>query len=261
MCADTVTAQAIPDSAGLLGDFCTAVAQDLAQLAVLHDTEADNALIQSLQQSGFPATLGIKLESKAAHEAVTLIERALAEMPDPLDEPQTDELAVDYAGIYLTHTYRASPNESVWTDEEHLERQQSMFEVREYYRRYGLGAANWRKRADDHLVLQLQFLAHLFGEEQQHEVFTTAARFMDEHLLRWLMPFANRVAGRCATPFYAGINLLTGVYCEELRDLLADILGERRPTADETGVRMQQNKPVSVEVPLPFVPGADGPSW
>jgi TorA maturation chaperone TorD len=261
MCADAVTGQAIPDSAGLPGDFCKAVAQDLAQLAVLHDTEADTSLIQSLQQSGFPAALGLRLESKAARDAMTLVERALAEIPDPLDEQQADELAVDYAGIYLTHAYRASPNESVWIDEEHLERQQSMFEVREYYHRYGLGAANWRKRADDHLVLQLQFLAHLFGEEQVDEVFTTAARFMDEHLLRWLMPFANRVAGRCATPFYAGINMLTGVYCEELRDLLADILGERRPTADETEVRMQQDKPVSVEVPLTFVPGADGPSW
>ena len=256
MCAETATVHVQP-----LGDFCAAVAQDLMQLAVLHDSEANIPLIQSLKQTGFPNTLGLRLQSKDARDAMTLVEQALAEMPDPLDEQDTDELAVDYAAIYLTHTYRASPNESVWIDEEHLERQQSMFEVREYYRRYGLGAADWRKRADDHLVLQLQFLAHLFGEKQQDEAFTTAARFMDEHLLRWLMPFANRVAGRCATPFYAGINMLTGVYCEELRDLLADILGERRPTADETEVRMQQDKPVSVEVPLTFIPGAGGPSW
>ena len=256
MCADKAVVHTQP-----LGDFCAAVAQDLMQLAVLHDSEANNPLIQSLKQTGFPNTLGLRLQSTGARDAMTLVEQALAEMPDPLDNQDTDELAVDYAGIYLTHTYRASPNESVWIDEEHLERQQSMFEVREYYHRYGLGAADWRKRADDHLVLQLQFLAHLFGEVQRDEVFTTAARFMDEHLLRWLMPFANRVAGRCTTPFYAGINLLTGVYCEELRDLLADILGERRPTADETEARMRQDKPVSVEVPLTFVPGADGPSW
>jgi len=256
MCADKTVVHT-----QLLGDFCAAVTRDLAQLAVLHDAEADNRLIQSLQQSGFPAALGLRLESKAARDAMILIEEALTEMPDPLDAQYADELAVDYAGIYLTHAYRASPNESVWVDEEHLERQQSMFEVREYYHRYGLGAANWRKRADDHMVLQLQFLAHLFGEEQRDEVFTTAARFMDEHLLRWLMPFANRVAGRCATPFYAGINLLTGVYCEELRDLLAVILGERRPTTDEVEARMQQDKSVAVEVPITFVPGAGGPSW
>ena len=256
MCADTATVHVQP-----LGDFCVAVAQDLMQLAVLHDSEANNPLIQSLKQTGFPNTLGLRLQSKDARDAMTLVEQALAEMPDPIDEQETDELAVDYAAIYLTHTYRASPNESVWVDEEHLKRQQSMFEVREYYHRYGLGAADWRKRADDHLVLQLQFLAHLFGEEQRDDVFTTAAQFMDDHLLRWLMLFANRVAGRCATPFYAGINLLTGTYCEELRDILADILEEPRPTTEEIEARIQQDKTVSVDVPMPFIPGAGGPSW
>ncbi len=256
MCADTAAVHAQP-----LEDFCAAVSQDLAQLATLHDAEADNRLIQSLQQSGFPVALGLKLESKAASDAMMLIERALAGMPDPLNEQYADELAVDYAGIYLTHAYRASPNESVWVDEEHLERQQPMFEVREYYHRYGLGAANWRMRADDHLVLQLQFLAHLFGEEQRDEAFTTAARFMDEHLLRWLMPFANRVAGRCATPFYAGINILTGVYCEELRDLLADILNEPRPTPEEIEARLQPTRTDMPAIPVKFTPGAGGPSW
>ncbi len=261
MCAAAVTGQAIPDRASLLGDFCAALAQDLAQLAILHDAEADNSLIQSLKHTGFPAALGLKLESKAAQEALVLIEKALAGLPDPLDEQHADELAVDYAGIYLTHAYRASPNESVWIDEEHLERQQSMFEVREYYHRHGLEATDWRKRADDHLVLQLQFLAHLFGEEQRDEVFTTAARFMDEHLLRWLMPFTSRVAGRCATPFYAGINLLTGAYCEELRDLLADILEEPRPTSEEIEAQKQRTRMDMPAIPVKFIPGAGGPSW
>jgi hypothetical protein len=122
MCAATDTGQEITDSANLLDDFCDVVAQDLAQLAMLHDAEAGNILIRSLKQSGFPAGLGMKLESATAREALMLIEKALAGLPDPLDEQHADELAVDYAGIYLTHTYRSSPNESVWVDEENLER-------------------------------------------------------------------------------------------------------------------------------------------
>lgn len=261
MCADTVTGRENPDSTGVLSDLCQAIAQDLAQLATLHDAEADNPLIQSLKQAGFPATLGMKLESPAAREALVLVEKALAGLPEPLDEQHTDGLAVDYAGIYLTHAYRASPNESVWVDEEHLERQQSMFEVREYYSRYELGAENWRKRADDHLVLQLQFLAHLFDQQHLDQALTLAARFMDEHLLRWLMSFANRVAGRCTTPFYAGINLLTGLYCEELRDLLADIMDEPRPTPEEIEASMQRTRLNTPAVPIKFIPGAGGPSW
>ena len=253
-----------PNSAECLNTltaFCQAIAEDLSQLAILHDAEADDRLIQSLKSSGFPRTLGLKLVSMRAHASMDLIENALAALPRALDQASIDELAVDYANIYLTYAYRASPNESVWTDEESLERQQSMFQVRDDYARHGLGAANWRQRADDHLVLQLQFLVHLFEHEGPLQSLETAARFMDDHLLRWLMPFADRVANRCATEFYAGINLLTAVYCEELRDLFALILDQPRPTPEEIEARMQAKSTGKEDVPVAFVPGAGGPSW
>ena len=254
MCADTAT---LPQP---LRDFCRAVAQDLTELAILHDAEANPPMIRSLKQSGFPA-MRLRLESEEAHRASALLERALAEIPESPDQQHVDDLAADYAGIYLTYAYRASPNESVWTDEEHLERQRSMFEVREYYRRYDLGVENWRMRADDHLVIQLQFLAHLLSGEYEMDRLATAARFMDEHLMRWLMSFAQRVASRCATSFYAGTNLLTATYCEELRDVLADILVQPRPTQAEVESRMQHCAAASTEAVVPFVPGAGGPSW
>ncbi len=262
MGAGVLTGQAAPDRAGLLREFCQAVAQDLAQLAVLHDTEADSLLIASLKQSAFPMSLGMKLESTPGHEALALMEEALARLPDPLGDREADELAADYAAIYLTHAYRASPNESVWVDEERLERQESMFEVRAWYSRYGVGAANWRKRADDHLVLELQFIAHILSREHPEQGLHTAARFMDEHLLRWIPSFAQRVAGRCATPLYAGINLLTASYCEELRDLLANLLDAPRPTPEEIEARMQRDRlDRTPAIPMTFVPGAGGPSW
>ena len=105
-------------------------------------------------------------------------------------------------------------------------------------------AANWRKRSDDHLVLQLQFLAHLFGEGRGAP---TAARFMDEHLLRWL------IAGpRCRPLRDTLMRVLndTGVYCEELH-LLADLLGRTCPTRDEMRACTE---PVSVDVPMAFIP-------
>jgi len=261
MKAELPIGQTNDECGNTLAEFCQAIAEDLTQLAVLHDAEAEDRLIQSLKSSGFPRTLGLKLVSKPAHALIDLVENALAALRQPLDQSLCDELAVDYANIYLTHAYRASPNESVWTDEENLERQQSMFQVRDEYGKYELGAANWRQRADDHLVLQLQFLVHLFGHEAPPQSLATAACFMDDHLLRWLMPFADRVANRCATEFYAGINLLTAVYCEELRDLLAIILDQPRPTREEIEARMQGNSAGTADVPVAFVPGAGGPSW
>ena len=84
---------------------------------------------------------------------------------------------------------------------------------------------------------------------------------MDEHLLRWIDRFADQVAARCATPYFAGVAALTAAYVDELRDLLAEILEEPRPSAEEIEARMQPEKPATAcGAPAPYVPGA-GPGW
>ncbi|MCG8072659.1 MAG: dehydrogenase, partial [Candidatus Thiodiazotropha taylori] len=80
------------------------------------------------------------------------------------------------------------------------------------------------------------------------------ARFMDEHLLRWLGQFSSRVAHRSATPYYSGIALLTGAYCEELRDLIATLTNLPRPSAEEIDERMKRDR-MSQEVTLSYMPG------
>jgi len=134
--------------------------------------------------------------------------------------------------------------------------QEPMFQIRAIYRRYGLAVQDWRIRSDDHLVLQLQFVSHLM---ENGVGIREVARFLDEHLLRWLPDFATRVASRCATPFYAGLSAFTATYMEEVRDSLVEILGEPRPTAEEIDQRM---RPVHT-APLPepkYAPGS-APSW
>ncbi len=248
-----------PADADLLTQFRSAVVQDLTMLAVLHDAEPDQALISSLKDTDFPCGLGLKLESEPGREALSLMAEAVKSLPEPTGREYLDELACDYADIYLTHAYQASPDESVWIDEEHLEHQEPMFQVREFYRRHGLAAPNWRKRADDHLVLQLQFLVHMFDPEKSTDELQEAARFMDEHLLRWVMRFAKRVASRCRTTYFAGVALLTAGYCEELRDVLIKILGEPRATPEEIKERLKPEQKAR-EISVQYMPGM-GPSW
>ncbi len=238
--------------------LCSAVAHDLMALAVLHHGELDTALVEDLRCTGFPNGLRLQLRSDQGQEAVSLVGESLQALPETVDKAALDELAADYADIYLTHALGASPCESVWIDEEGLAMQEPMFQVREYYRRHGLNVRDWRKRSDDHLVHQLQFLSLLFARAGREHL-VEAARFMDEHLLRWLPGFAARVASRCATPLYAGLAMLSMAYADELRDLLAEILGESRPSAEEIEERMRPR--VTAEVPPPaYVPGA-GPTW
>ncbi len=250
-------AEVAEDEVDLLTEFRRAVAQDLRGLAALHNAEPDASLLRALREAEFPAGLGLKLGSKLAREGLDALQKALAEIDEVSDTRVIDELAADYADIYLSYTLRASPYESVWLDDEGLERQQPMFQVRDHYSRHGLVAADWRRRADDHLVLQLQFIAYLLDPDtasaSENDV-TEAACFMDEHLLLWLPQFSERVAARSATRFFAGLALTTAAYCDELRDLLAEILDEPRPSPEQMQERMQPQAGTE-DVPVPYVPG------
>ena len=242
----------IPDKA--LRVFTRVVADDLAMLASLHDREPEEAFLQALREDGFPEGLGLKLLSKNGGRAVDLMKHSLATLPVPIDAATIDELAADYADIYLNHGIQASPQESVWIDEENLICQDTMFQVRAWYESHGLAAPDWRTRPDDHLVLELQFLIHLFESEPTKEVLREAAQFMDEHLLRWLIDFGQRVGQRCATSYFAGVATLSSTYCDELRDLLANILNEPRPSREEIDERMAPSRERE-EVEVSFVPG------
>jgi TorA maturation chaperone TorD len=244
-----------------LDRFRTAVAEDLLALARLHDRELDSELIHLLWRDCYEDFLGLRLQRERASAALGLLREGLTEIPTELCQASLDRLAADYADIYLTYGLRASPCESVWLDDDNLTLQEPMFRVRAWYGRHGLAVEDWRKRSDDHLVNELRFMAHLLdGETEPPVALEEVARFLDEHPLCWIDQFADRVAKRCATRFYAGLALLTAAYLDELRDLLAELLGSPRPTAEEIEGRTDPAVPVPLEVDGPYLPGA-APSW
>jgi len=245
-----------------LARFRHEVSDDLMTLAVLHDSEITGERIEQLRAVEFPDGLALKLESARGIEALKIMRYAVECLPVADDREAIDALVVDYADIYLTYKLRASPCESVWLDEDGLIMQEPMFQVRDWYQRHGLAAKNWRERNDDHLVLQLEFIAHLLGSGAGTEKLTDAAAFMDEHLLRWVTHFGERVASRGATPFYAGLAVLTAAYVDELRDLIAQLLDEPRPTPEEIEARMKPRELHGEfqDIPIASTP-ANSPSW
>jgi TorA maturation chaperone TorD len=89
----------------------------------------------------------------------------------------TDDLAADYAGIYLTHAMRAAPYESVWRDEDQLMMQAPTFAVREFYTRHGMVVQNWRHQPDDHLCARTALPGAAMLERGERR---EAARFVCE---------------------------------------------------------------------------------
>lgn len=248
-----------PVSEASLKDCLDSLSGDLESLALLHDMELSDDSLARLKSVAFPDGLGLRLIAEPSLRAMELMRASLAELSVPMVESVRDDLAVDYAAIYLTYAYQASPCESVWLDQENLGMQAPMFQVREFYRLFDLAAENWRMRSDDHLCLELHFLAALLRDAHPMAL-PEAARFLDEHLLRWLPLFARRVSARCATPFYAGAALLTEAYCDELRDLLATLLDEPRPSPEAVEARMKPRQAPVAAMPMTYVPGA-APSW
>ena len=216
--AKTDTTGAFGCAAAPIPAFPRLAAEDLRALAWLHASERSPQVLAALYANGFPATLTLVAADDPWLRAMDAALAALfhahcggpQQEPAPLPASSEDDLAADFAAIYLTHALRASPHESVWLDQDHLMLQEPTFAVRAFYARHGVQAADWRQRADDHLTTELEFIALLLEWGQLRE----AARFLKTHLMAWLPQFAARVSQRAATPFYAALAGLTLAACE-----------------------------------------------
>lgn len=251
-------AAGVPETGGYQ-EFLALAADDLRILALLHDRELTPELLGELRGRPFGEQVMLGPEDDTGRAAFAVLDAALASEECDGSPAQMDVLHADYAAIYLNHTYQVSPNESVWVDPEGLVLQDAMFEIRRWYHHYGMQAEDWRKRSDDHLVLQLQFTAHLLVHPEAHGP-KDAAAFIDHHILRWIEPFSARVAQRCSTQFYAGLALVTAVVLKRLRSALVEVAGmpliELEPIEEEK--RRRRDK-AAAEAQR-FVPGA-APSW
>ncbi|NMD07554.1 MAG: molecular chaperone TorD family protein [Phyllobacteriaceae bacterium] len=228
----------------------SAAADDLLLLARLHDREPDMEMLQSLSSTPARDWFALQVKGEGMEQGLGLLDDGLSDL-SPL---RVDELWVDYADLYLTFGKRIAPNESYWLTEDHIERQDPMFDVRGWYAHYALAAKDWRMRPDDHLVHEIEFVATLLRKENEVAI-RDAGRFMDGHLLLWSADFLGGAAQRAQTPFYAGLALVTEACLLAVRSLVEGITGEPR----RQHIKVQ---PPSADASktAPFLPGAE-PSW
>ncbi len=207
--------------------FRQAVAEDALLLARLHGRELDRDTLHELRAGPFESFFTLLPEEAAAKQACQVIDAGWDVLDEGDDQKLLDHLAADYAATYLTHRLRVPVTESVCLDEDSLERQQPMMEVRAWYRRFGVAARDWRKQADDHIALQLAFIAHLLRATDTEPkgripaaTLSDITEFMDAHILKWIDDFAAAAASRCETPFYAGLGMFTRCWLTALREAL-----------------------------------------
>ena len=232
-----------------------ALVEDLDQLIRLHDRELDAETLAALRTAAFPGGLALSAADEAGETAYAKMAAALRE------NPTLDELAADYAAIYLNNSFGASPYESVWLSDEHLACDRPMFELREIYAAAGWRVGDWRRRFDDHLVLQLQYLRRVLASAAVDP--EKLASFIDEHIGYWLPDWGQRVSSYCGTGFYAALAELTHVWLRRFRELLGEIHDLPPPSRERMGEKI--NRKLALDkaeiAPIRFMPGVQGPSW
>lgn len=248
---DDAAAQILPVWAGFLG-----------LIVRLHEREADADLLAGLRDADLGELMESLLPGADGQEVASAFVQMLGDVPEVPDEIFLDNLAADFADIYLTHGFRVAPSGSVWLTDDHLERQQPMFDVREWYDHYGLSVPNWRLRSDDNIVHELQFVQYLLGLGTLSAA-GDAARFLDRHVLPWVPDFCTRAAQHAREPFHGLACLLTRAALGELRDALEAITGLAREKIDHAWVIEADRARRAAEVPdieRPFMPGL-AESW
>jgi TorA maturation chaperone TorD len=200
-----------------------AAAEDLLLLARLHDSEPGHGNAAKPVGHACADWFSLQVKGDGMEQGLKLLDEGLSD----LSATRVDELWVDYADLYLTFGKRIAPNESYWLTDDHIERQDPMFEVRDWYAHYALQAPDWRKRADDHLVHELQFVASLLklGRRPRRARCWPLHGSAPAALVEGL---SGRRGARANTAFYAGLALATGAILQSVRALLEGISGEPR---------------------------------
>lgn len=158
-------------------------------------------------------------------------ERGLAGMHQAVtgeDRETVEELARDYQRLFVGPAHViACPYESVYLSDEHLIFEEQTLAVRHFYARFGLQAPSLNREPDDHLGLELDFLARLSvlgldalddGDLESVGAVTDAiGQFLTEHLLRWVFDCLERLHVGANTRFYRGVSLLTEGAVHQLR--------------------------------------------
>lgn len=158
------------------------------------------------------------------------VERGLATLKQALAHAAEDAVRAEFWQLFgTTGPAAAPPWESVYLDRDHVVFGAKTLQVRALFARYGLVCPDTDRTPDDHIGLQLEFLARLAAEAVERlnagdapgaAAMTAGMReSLESHLLRWADPFVRRLEAASATGFYAGLGRLTlGVLTAESED-------------------------------------------
>ncbi len=204
-------------------------------LGRLYQLEVDQTLLEQMKSMCFPDECG---EDELA-QGYRMLSTYCQNLPS---DPLTD-LAVDYARVFLgagiAGSDAAYPYESVYTSPKRLIMQEARDQVAAAYRAKGLTKLETLDLPEDHIALELEFMAYLCRETQQALAVSDwqavaaylqeQADFLGAHLLNWVPAFCADIGKYAETGLYQGIVNITNGYLRLERANLEALIEETMP--------------------------------
>lgn len=181
--------------------------------------ELDKAWLESLIAEDVFGEAPFGADQTEIQHGLELLSRWSTENHGGISEQEFKNMKADQLRLLIGIDRVLAPVwESVYFNESRLVFQKQTLEVREWFARFNLEIERINKEPDDHIGLELSFIAHLASralqvvEEDQKtfdELLQAQRDFLTEHLLRWGPAWAKLVKQHADTDFYRGIAHLT----------------------------------------------------
>jgi len=198
--------------------------------------EVDRTFLQSLfgVSNSLQASLASVEESNLAR-GKKLLKSFCNEIRGAGEEAVIGDLARQYAFLFLgVGSETVALCESAYRNEGGLLFQNAYFDILEKYREVGLGKREDFPEPEDHLSLELAYMAHLCRriissietgkEAEAKKYYQYQGNFLNDHLLLWVPQFAKSLSEISPSPFYKALAFLLEGYIRVDVELLDPLL-------------------------------------
>jgi len=152
-------------------------------------------------------------------------------------ENELDKARTEYTRLFLGPAkLPAPPWESVYVTEERLIFQESTLQVRQWYLKYNFVPVNFRTEADDHIALELDFMANLSAMAENSlannqiddllNILNDQKGFLEEHLLAWVSTYVADLQAGTTHPLYSGTADILNWFLKVDQAVVSEIIRE-----------------------------------
>lgn len=145
------------------------------------------------------------------------------------------DLSAEYASLFLNASSKTvNPFESVYTSADRLLMQEARDQVLAEYRQEGLARIGEFKEPEDHIAIELEYMAYLCQKAAEGLVagdlgaatgyLQKQQAFLEQHLLVWVPTFCQDMAKVATSDFFRGIARLTEEHLAMEKETVAELL-------------------------------------